>query len=133
MRRKLQNIIINLLMLVWEKIEKWVLKTHFFFHLSKTAIMISQNKRLIIILSCIPILLIIPLIAMQFSNEVNWSWGDFLIMGILLLGTGLLCEFILRKVKKNRDRIILCVGIFVLFFLVWAELAVGILGVLFKF
>jgi len=95
--------------------------------------MISQNKRLIIILSCIPILLIIPLIAMQFSNEVNWSWGDFLIMGILLLGTGLLCEFILRKVKKNRDRIILCVGIFVLFFLVWAELAVGILGVLFKF
>ena len=62
--------------------------------------MITQNKRLIIILISIPFLLLIPLIAMQFTNQVNWSPLDFLVMGILLIGTGLMTELILRKIKK---------------------------------
>lgn len=88
----------------------------------------KNNQRLGAILAVAGTLLLIPLIAMQFTNEVNWNLFDFLIMGILLFGTGLLCEFILRKVKSRGDRIALCVLILFLFFLIWAELAVGIFG-----
>lgn len=100
------------------------------YHLTikNSSIMTTQNKRLIYILALIPTLLLIPLIAMQFSNGVNWKISDFLVMGILLLGTGLLCELILRKVQSTKGRIILCVVVLFSFLLIWAELAVGIFG-----
>ena len=69
--------------------------------------MITQNKRLIGIVLTVVILLLIPLIAMQFTNEVNWALSDFVVMGGLLLGTGLLCELVMRKVKKFEYRIII--------------------------
>jgi hypothetical protein len=87
-----------------------------------------KNKRLIIILSAITTLLCIPLIAMQFTNEVNWTASDFVVMGILMFGTGLLCEFILRLVTTTRNRIILCGAILILFLLTYVELAVGLFG-----
>ena len=85
-----------------------------------------EDKRLIGIITTVFLLLSIPLVAMQFTTEVNWKFGDFIIMGILLLGTGLLCELVLRKIQKPQHRVLLC-GILVLaLFLVWAELAVGV-------
>lgn len=90
--------------------------------------MITQNKRLIIILLSVPLLLLIPFLAMQFTSEVNWSPFDFLVMSILLLSTGLVSELVLRKVKKMEYRIALCVAILATLFLIWAELAVGIFG-----
>lgn len=87
-----------------------------------------KNKRLIIILLVVAILLLTPLVAMQFTSEVDWSSSDFVIMGFLLLGTGLLCEFILRKIKTVRYRILVCGIILLIFFLIWAELAVGVFG-----
>lgn len=87
-----------------------------------------QNKRLIIIISIVALLLLIPFIAMQFNNEVNWSLFDFIAAAALLFGTGLLCDFVLRKVKKNTHRIILCFAILLLLLIIWAELAVGIFG-----
>ena len=88
----------------------------------------NKNKRLITILLAVPLLLLIPLIAMQFSSEVNWSLGDFLVMGMLLLGVGLTFEIVLRKVPKKSYRISLMATIIILFLLIWAELAVGIFG-----
>ena len=90
--------------------------------------MITRNKRLMIILLSVAFLLLIPFIAMQFTGEVNWSIFDFIVMGILLLGTGITCELVLRKVNKRENRIFLFVAILVTFLLIWAELAVGILG-----
>ena len=87
-----------------------------------------NNKRLIIILAVTGILLLIPFTAMQFTDEVAWSGFDFLVMGVLLIGTGLLCELVLRKVTKTNHRILLCMAVVGVFLLVWAELAVGIFG-----
>ena len=87
-----------------------------------------HNKRLIIILTTAAILLLIPFVAMQFTNEVNWKIQDFTIMGVLLFGTGLLCELVMRKIKSIKHRIITCSAVLFIFFLVWAELAVGIFG-----
>jgi len=89
-----------------------------------------KNKRIKIFLGAVPVLLFIPFIAMQFSDEVVWTSSDFVVMGILLLGLGLLCEFVLRKVVKIEHRIVLCSALFVGFLLLWAELAVGILETL---
>jgi hypothetical protein len=87
-----------------------------------------KNKRLIIILAVVTIVLLIPLIAMQFTNEVNWTLLDFVVMGILLYGTGFLCELAMRRVKSIDKRILIIGAIVVLFLLIWAELAVGIFG-----
>lgn len=87
-----------------------------------------QNKRLIGIIATVVILLSIPLIAMQFTNEVNWDLTDFIVAGILLFGTGLLCEFVMRKITKPKHRIALCGTILLVLALIWIELAVGIFG-----
>lgn len=93
--------------------------------------MITQNKRLIGIVLSVALLLLIPLIAMQFTQEVNWDVSDFVGMGILLLGTGLTGEFVLRKVKKFEHQFLFIAAILVVLFLIWAELAVGIFGTVF--
>ena len=80
------------------------------------------------ILPIVGLLLLIPLIAMQLTNEVNWSFFDFIIMGVLLAITGLLIGIILQKVENSKNRLILIITIVMMFFLIWAELAVGIFG-----
>ena len=87
-----------------------------------------QNKRLIGIVLAVAFLLLIPLTVMQFTDEVKWTRLDFIIMGILLLGTGLMCEFVMRKVTKIGHRIVICAAILAALFLIWVELAVGIFG-----
>jgi hypothetical protein len=90
--------------------------------------MITKNKRLTGIVLTVALLLFIPFIAMQFTDEVDWGLPDFIIMGTLLLGTGLTCEFVLRRIKKTSYRVAIVGAILIAFFLIWAELAVGIFG-----
>jgi phosphatidylserine synthase len=90
--------------------------------------MLAQNKRLLGIVITVTILLLIPFTAMQFSNEVNWSLVDFVVAGTLLLGTGMLCELVMRKVKNTRYRLVILAGIILALLLIWIELAVGLFG-----
>ncbi len=87
-----------------------------------------KNLRLIGILLTAGIILLLPLIAMQFTNEVNWTLLDFIVAGVLLFGTGLLLELSLRIVKKFTFRVAVCAAILLGLFVIWAELAVGIIG-----
>ncbi|WP_064197648.1 MULTISPECIES: hypothetical protein [Emticicia] len=91
--------------------------------------MTAQNSnRLTIILSAAGLLLLVPLVAMQFTNEVNWTFSDFIVAGVLLFGTGGLIELAMRKINKVGTRVWVILGILIVLFLVWAELAVGIFG-----
>lgn len=90
--------------------------------------MLTQNKRLIGIVLTVAFLLLIPIVAMQFNSGVNWSSFDFIVAGVLLLGTGLLCELVLRLVKKPSQRLLIVGIILLALLLVWAELAVGVFG-----
>lgn len=90
--------------------------------------MIMRNKRLIVIVLTVALILLIPLIAMQFTNEVNWTLLDFVAAGVLLLGTGLMCELVMRRVKKIKHRIAICAVLLAALLLIWLELAVGIFG-----
>lgn len=87
-----------------------------------------QNKRLRIILLIVILLLLIPLVMMQFTNEVNWSAFDFLVAGVLLLGTGFMIELVIRKTKNLKYRVALLILIILVLILVWIELAVGVFG-----
>jgi hypothetical protein len=46
------------------------------------------------------LVLLVPLVAMQFTDEVDWSVGDFVFAGALLVGTGLLIELAVRDPRK---------------------------------
>ena len=87
---------------------------------------IIENKKLKFILLFIIFLLLIPLIAMQFTNEVNWTLCDFVVAGILLFGTGLIFNLVVRKIKNIKYRIVIGVALLIVLLLIWAELAVGI-------
>lgn len=84
------------------------------------------RKRLILILLVTVFILLIPLVAMQFTNEVNWSVFDFIVAGALLIGVGMLCEIAIRKIRDVKYRVIVCTLIVLAFLLIWVELAIGI-------
>jgi len=88
----------------------------------------KPKTRLLLILLTAVALLSVPLIAMQFTNEVQWTVSDFVVAGILLLGAGLVLELILRTIKKTAFRILTIAILLLVFLLIWAELAVGIFG-----
>lgn len=72
------------------------------------------------------LLLLLPLIGMFVSNEVNWSFFDFIIMGILILSFSFGIKQVLKTIKNTKYRILIIGLILILFLLIWAELAVGI-------
>ena len=90
--------------------------------------MTTQNIRLTAIIVTVGVLLLIPYFAMKLGGGANWSRFDFIVAGVLLLGTGLAIELVLRLVKKFQYRVAICAAILLALFVIWAELAVGLLG-----
>ncbi|MDX1702646.1 MAG: hypothetical protein R3250_18590 [Melioribacteraceae bacterium] len=90
--------------------------------------MITLTKRRIGILLSIIILLLIPLIAMQFTDEVNWDISDFAIMAFVLTGIALAYEIIAVKSGKTVYKIALGIALLGVFLLFWVNGAVGIIG-----
>ena len=87
-----------------------------------------KKNRLLTILGIVAAILLIPLIAMQFTDEVNWQLTDFIIFGALLFGVGILIEISLKKLKTSKYKTPIIIAIVILFLLIWAELGVGIFG-----
>ncbi|MET0856652.1 MAG: hypothetical protein ABWY27_07875, partial [Telluria sp.] len=73
-------------------------------------------------------ILLVPLIAMQFTREVMWTPMDFVAAAVLLIGAGLMYVLPARLLRTTRARVALGVGVAIVLFLLWAELAVGIFG-----
>lgn len=86
------------------------------------------NSRLKKILISITIILTIPVFGTLFTDDFQWAFPDFIIAAILLYGTGIMIDLILRKVQKKSHRIALSGFILFLLLCIWAELAVGIIG-----
>ncbi|RST25717.1 hypothetical protein [Chryseobacterium lacus] len=85
------------------------------------------NKTMIIY-SVAAIILAVPFVAMQFTNEVKWNLSDFIIAGILLFATAFLIDIILHKVSTDSRKFIYISIALAVLFLIWAELAVGVFG-----
>jgi hypothetical protein len=65
---------------------------------------------------------------MIFTDEINWTLSDFIVMGFLLLIFGMGIHLISTRTKNLKFRILYIFILSVLFLLIWAELAVGIFG-----
>lgn len=72
--------------------------------------------------------LLVPLVAMQFSSEVNWSPSDFIVAYVLLTGAALAFRFITGRLTTLPHRAAAALAVFAGLSLVWVNLAVGVIG-----
>lgn len=74
------------------------------------------------------LLLLLPLLAMQFTREVNWGVGDFIVMGALLAA----CAGTVHLATRLTDDFTYLAGVLIAvgtsFLLIWINLAVGFIG-----
>lgn len=73
-------------------------------------------------------LLVTPLVAMQFTPEVDWTLGDFLFAGIMFSAVGIVMELAVRASHSIAYRAGAGFALASAFFLIWVNLAVGIIG-----
>jgi hypothetical protein len=84
---------------------------------------IAQNRVFGWIALATALVLLIPLVAMQLTNDVNWRPNDFVAAGGLIFITGSVFVLAARRV---RHRALLALGVAAALFYLWAELAVGV-------
>jgi hypothetical protein len=92
---------------------------------TKSGDIIMQNKVFGWIALGTTAILSIPLIAMRFTPEVDWSLFDFTIMGALVFGAASLFVVVARATPR-KYRLLMGFVILGAFLLVWAHLAVGV-------
>jgi hypothetical protein len=74
------------------------------------------------------LILSVPLVAQQFTDEVNWSVADFLVMGVLIFSAGLSYVLITRYVTNIVHKAAIVMALGSTFLMIWANLAVGLIG-----
>ena len=74
------------------------------------------------------LILLLPLLAMQFTEEVAWDLADFAIFGTMLVGACGTYELAARVTGNNAYRAAVGVALAAAFILVWMNLAVGVIG-----
>jgi len=72
------------------------------------------------------LLLMVPLVAMQFTKEVNWGIGDFAVAGVLLFGAGMTYCAAASRARSRMHRFAIAMVVLTVLGVVWAELAVGL-------
>ncbi len=90
--------------------------------------LIRQNKNIIHLARLTAFILLLPLLAMLFTNQVVWDLTDFIVAGALIFGTGLAYELVARKGGTMAYRVAVGIALAAAFLLVWMNLAVGIIG-----
>lgn len=90
--------------------------------------LVFHTKRMVVAASIIVLILLTPLIAMQFTNEVNWTVTDFIVAAVILTMTALLIELSIQLVDRIRTRGWLITAVVLLTLYIWVELAVGIIS-----
>jgi len=74
------------------------------------------------------LILLLPLFAMQVTDQVVWDVADFAIFGALLLGAGVTYELAAMMTGNAAYRSAIGVALAAAFILVWLSLGVGIIG-----
>ena len=70
--------------------------------------------------------LLVPLVANQISEQVNWNAMDFIIMGIFLIFSAYWIQKVIKKIKSKSKKVVFISLILLIFLLLWIEMAVGI-------
>ncbi|TYZ10046.1 hypothetical protein FY528_09270 [Hymenobacter lutimineralis] len=88
----------------------------------------TLHKNLLRLALAVALLLLIPLVAMQFNTGVNWSVADFVVAGVLLLGTGLVFLLVASRTRPRAYKLAVGIAVAAALLLVWGNLAVGFIG-----
>jgi len=80
------------------------------------------------ILPATAFILLIPLAAMQISNEVVWTLTDFIVAGALLIAIGLTYSLATMMSGNLAYRSAMGIALLAVFLIIWVNLAVGIIG-----
>lgn len=88
----------------------------------------TQKQKTVAIYALPLVVLSIPLVGNLVSKEVNWSGSDFMIAGALLFTVAFLINLVRNKIKKQSQRLLICIFILLALALLWTELAVGVFG-----
>lgn len=74
------------------------------------------------------LLLLLPLVAMRFTDEVNWTASDFVFAAVLFGSVGLAFEIIVRGSDSLAYRLGAGLAVLVAFLTIWVNAAVGMIG-----
>lgn len=74
------------------------------------------------------LILLLPLVAMPFTDEVHWEGADFALAGALLVAVGIPYELAVRRTGDAAYRAAVGVALVAAFLLVWVNGAVGLIG-----
>jgi len=74
------------------------------------------------------LVLLVPLIAMQFTDEVNWDVADFVILAAMMGSAGVVFELTVKKTGNAAYRTGIGLALVATFLLLWINGAVGIIG-----
>ncbi|MBX3562499.1 MAG: hypothetical protein KF780_11890 [Sphingomonas sp.] len=74
------------------------------------------------------VLLLLPAVAMRFTDEVKWDLADFLIIGTLLAMVCGAIELAARTTTNGFYRAGVCLAVVTTFLLFWINAAVGMIG-----
>lgn len=96
--------------------------------MANTVVNTSASRSRVALWSFAAALLLLPLVAMQFTQEVNWTLADFLVFGTMLVIACGAYELATRASGNKAYRIAAGVAVATAFILVWVNLAVGIIG-----
>ena len=88
----------------------------------------AENRWRLAIWGAAALLLLLPLVAMQFTKEVNWTLSDFAVFGTMLVVACGTYELAARTTTNSPYRAAVGVAVVAAFILVWINLAVGIIG-----
>lgn len=88
----------------------------------------KNNKTTVTLYAIAGIILSVPFFAMFFTDEVNWTFLDFAVAGVLLFTTATVIDRIIKWKSSPNARFLLIAATLLLLLLLWAELAVGIFG-----
>ena len=74
------------------------------------------------------VLLLLPLLAMLITKEVDWSLFDFVAAWILLFSAGFTYRMVARKMNNIMYKAAVGVAVGTSLLLIWSNLAVGLIG-----
>ena len=74
----------------------------------------------------VALVMLTPVVAMRFTDEVNWTTTDFVFAGVLLIGGAALIELVAWRVRNPVIRIGFALFVVAVVALIWVEAAVGI-------
>ena len=101
--------------------------------MEKLIIMQNITRRLSVWAVVVALILLIPLVLTLLGSGVDgegwhWTFFDFVFMGTLLFGAGLVYELVARKMSNGAYRAAVGVAVATAVLLVWVNAAVGIIG-----